>query len=56
MKKSILNLKLNINGRRVSPAAAGVEIPEKNLIFFEFDWFSWEEILNLANLDVEQIA
>jgi len=37
IKKSLLNLKLNINGRRVSPAAAGVEIPEKNLIFFEFD-------------------
>ena len=52
----MLNLKLNINGRSVRPAAAGVEIPEKNFIFFEFDWVSCEEILNFANLEVEHIA
>ncbi len=52
----MLNLKVSISGKSVSPAAAGVDIPEKNFIFFTFDWVSWEEMLNLANLEVEQIA
>ena len=43
-------------GSKVKPAAAGVDIPEKNRIFFESLLFSKFERLNFASLEDEQIA
>ena len=54
--KSKSNLKLIINGNNESPAAAGVEIPEKNFNLKLLFVLSILEILNFASLDDEQIA
>ena len=56
-KKSSSNLKWIIIGNRTNPAAAGVEIPRKYLIFkFSLLSLSDDEILNLASLEDEQTA
>lgn len=54
--KSRSNLKFIIKGNNESPAAAGVDIPEKNFNLRSLFVFSILEILNFASLDEEQIA